>query len=150
MCSDEDDGCCDLGLGPVVERRFMLTLVWSLITFAYFSYYFAIVLPWEYYGTVSGVMHLLFFNTVVGLLVFSYIKAIFTNAGDASKDYVRSASLSRIHVSYRAYGLVTHLFGTEYRPKRRGWAVWHPKWSRSCEEKSFLGLGWTSTDLVYW
>lgn len=88
MCSDEDDGCCDLGLGPVVERRFMLTLVWSLITFAYFSYYFAIVLPWEYYGTVSGVMHLLFFNTVVGLLVFSYIKAIFTNAGDASKDYI--------------------------------------------------------------
>lgn len=96
----------------------MLTLVWSLITFAYASYYFVIVLPWEYYGTVSGVMHLLFFNTVVGLLVFSYIKAIFTNAGDASKDYVRSASLSRKHGSYRVYGLVTHLFGTECRPNR--------------------------------
>ena len=92
MCSDEEDGCCDLGLSPTVERRLMLTLVWSLIIFAYVSYYLVLVVPWEWYETLSGSLHVLFFNTVVGMLVYSYIRAIFTNAGDSRKDYVRAVS----------------------------------------------------------
>jgi hypothetical protein len=66
----------------------MLTLVWSLIIFAYVSYYLVLVVPWEWYETLSGSLHVLFFNTVVGMLVYSYIRAIFTNAGDSRKDYI--------------------------------------------------------------
>lgn len=89
MCSDDEDGCCDLGLSPVVERRFLLTLVWSLIVFAYVSFYVVIIVPWDYYEHFSGLFHVLFFNTIVGLMAYSYIHAIFTNAGDVPRDYVR-------------------------------------------------------------
>jgi hypothetical protein len=67
----------------------MLTLVWSMIAFAYVSYWFVIIFPWDWHEHLTGVAHILFFNTVVGLLVYSYLKAIFSNAGDVPRDYVR-------------------------------------------------------------
>lgn len=94
MCSDDDDSCCDGCLSPTAERRLLLTLVWSLITFAYISYYVVIIFPWEYYKTLPGILHILFFNVVVALLVYSYTHAIFVNAGDVPKNYVRSLVVS--------------------------------------------------------
>lgn len=94
MCSDDEDSCCDCGLPPTVERRLLLTLVWSLIAFAYVSYYVVLIIPWNYHHSAWGIAHLLFFNVVVGLLVTSYWKAIFTNAGDVPRNYVRSAHFS--------------------------------------------------------
>jgi len=89
MCSDDDDGCCDLGLSPVVERRALLTLVWMMIIFAYISYYVIVIAPWDYHEYFSGALHMLFFNSVVGLMAYSYVQAIFRNAGDVPRDYVR-------------------------------------------------------------
>lgn len=90
MCNDdEDDECCDCGCSPTFERRFMLTLVFSLITFCYVSYYFISVIPWEWYKTQWGWFNIILFNTFVGLLMVSYLKSIFTNAGEVPKDYVR-------------------------------------------------------------
>ena len=99
MCSDDEDSCCDCGLSPTVERRLLLTLVWSLITFAYISFYAIVFIPWSFYNYLSGIIHFVIFNTIVGLLLSSYIKAIFTNAGQVPKDYVRSLSILTVNYS---------------------------------------------------
>lgn len=89
MCSDDEDSCCDCGLSPTVERRLLLTLVWALIIFAYISYYAIVYLPWNYYNSMAGIAHIIFFNIIVALMFVSYVKSIFTDAGQVPKDYVR-------------------------------------------------------------
>lgn len=91
MCSDDEDSCCDCGLSPTVERRLLLTLVWTLITFAYISYYAIVYIPWNWHTSFWGIVHIVIFNAIVVMLLMSYTKSIFTSAGEVPRDYVRIA-----------------------------------------------------------
>lgn len=83
---ENEDSCCSCS--QTFERRFMLTLVFSLIGFDYISFYIVAIWPWRWWETLFGFFNIIFFNIVVFLLMVSYVKTIFINPGHVPPNYV--------------------------------------------------------------
>lgn len=79
MCEEEDETCC--GLSPKWERRVMLTVVISLISFCYISFWILVILPWSWWTTSTGLLNIVAFHVITGFLVVSYYKTVTTSAG---------------------------------------------------------------------
>lgn len=86
MCEDDDDTCC--GLPPKWERRVLLTLVSTLITFCYVSFWILSIVPWRWWQTWTGLFNIALFHTLTGTLIYSYYKSITSSPGYVPYNWV--------------------------------------------------------------
>eukprot|EP01126_Amoeba_proteus_P014455 TRINITY_DN1633_c0_g4_i3.p2 TRINITY_DN1633_c0_g4~~TRINITY_DN1633_c0_g4_i3.p2 ORF type:complete len:152 (+),score=27.61 TRINITY_DN1633_c0_g4_i3:68-457(+) len=58
------------------------------ISVSFLSYWFYVVLPWRWWESIIGLVHIFFFNLVVFLLLHCYYLAISTPPGIVPPDWV--------------------------------------------------------------
>lgn len=81
---EDDCECC-----PKIcaDRCFVITVV-VLISFCFFSYWYLIVIPWEWWSSVTGWTNIIALHCCFTLLCASYYKSIVTSPGIADKNYI--------------------------------------------------------------
>lgn len=88
MCDDkDDDNCCPCCSKTCSDRCFVVTVT-AQILIGIISYWALIVIPWQWWQSVLGMVNLIFLHVVFYLLCVSYYGAMMTNPGYVDPNYV--------------------------------------------------------------
>eukprot|EP01128_Nolandella_sp_AFSM9_P001005 TRINITY_DN11120_c0_g1_i1.p1 TRINITY_DN11120_c0_g1~~TRINITY_DN11120_c0_g1_i1.p1 ORF type:complete len:341 (+),score=33.77 TRINITY_DN11120_c0_g1_i1:56-1078(+) len=81
MCDEEgEDDCCACCPRVYQDRCFVITVL-TQMAIGIVSYWMIIILPWKWYNSVFGLLHILALHTTYALMLTAYFKTMYTPAG---------------------------------------------------------------------
>eukprot|EP01126_Amoeba_proteus_P014454 TRINITY_DN1633_c0_g3_i3.p1 TRINITY_DN1633_c0_g3~~TRINITY_DN1633_c0_g3_i3.p1 ORF type:complete len:190 (-),score=18.66 TRINITY_DN1633_c0_g3_i3:132-701(-) len=95
------------------------------ISVSFLSYWFYVVLPWRWWESIIGLVHIFFFNLVVFLLLHCYYLAISTSPGIVPPGWAPNLTSTQRELFFQGKYITRKIHGTN--------SPFEPRWCSICE-----------------